>query len=276
MKPMTSEQIAARYDDGYGRGHGSGYKPWLGIRDVPSLGVATEFEGWKTGRTHVVFSNLERAAVLAAQRLDRVIDIREQFPLWPMSETEAIADELGVNHPVHPKGGNILMTTDILLSVAGSEPRLEPITVKPESKLGDVRVLEKLEIERVYWERRGSSLEIVTGIELPDALVTNLNWMDEYHTITPESLSQAEIEVALDYLFDQLHAGTGRALRTVCSAADGRLGHPVGTCMSVVRHALSRRYWTVPLDRKLDPGQPFPLPARNAAVARPLIEAAAP
>ena len=260
---MTADMVAARYNDGFGRGEGDTYKPWLGIRDVPSLGVATELKSWKTGRTHVVFSNIERTAILAAQWLDRVTDIREQFPLWPMTNTKAIAEELCVNHPSHPKGGQTLMTTDLLLTVSAPTPGHEAVAVKPKSELRDVRVLEKLEIERVYWERRGVPFSIVTDEELPESLASNLNWIDEYHFITVETLLQSDIEQAADHLFEMFNLEPRRSLRAVCSAADSRLGHPMGTCLAVVRHALSRRFWTVPLDRKLDPGKPFPMPTRT-------------
>ena len=274
MRVLTHDQLAKRYGEGYGRGEGAEYRPWLDIKDVPSLGKSTRVKGWKTGRGHVALSNLERAAILAAQWLDRVTDIREQYPLWPLEETEAIAADLGVNHPTHPKGGHVLMTTDILLTVSDAGAPLEAVTVKPDSDLDRVRVLEKLEIERVYWERRDVRMGIVTGKELPEGFIANLGWMHEYHSITAETLSEAEIDRAGDHLFDRLHGSPNRALRDICGEADERLGHrDAGTCLAVVRHALARKFWTVPLDRQIDPGMPLPPPARDMAMAHARVAA---
>lgn len=267
MRQWTPDQMVERYNKGFGRGEGVHYRPWLGAGDVPSKGVVTEFRGRKVDRIHVALSNLEHGAILAAQRIGRITDIREQFPLWPIEETEAIAASLGVTHPVHPRGGNVLMTTDILLTADGQHKRLEPITVKPESELKNSRVLEKFEIERLYWDARGGRLGIVTGRELPEALVRNLTWIDDYHVITSETLSPAAIDAIGDHLFDRILANPDAALNATCAEADDRMGYGPGTSLGVVRHAISRKLWTVPLDVRIDPGAPIPTPARTMTMA---------
>ncbi|MEW9502895.1 TnsA endonuclease N-terminal domain-containing protein [Jeotgalibacillus marinus] len=53
-------------------------------------------------------------------------DIREQFPLLPIEETIIIADELGIDHPKHPKTGEyIVMTTDFILTVENGNERID-------------------------------------------------------------------------------------------------------------------------------------------------------
>ena len=267
MRQWTPDQMVERYNKGFGRGEGVLYRPWLGAGDVPSKGVVTEFQGRKVNRIHVALSNLELGAILAAQRIARVVDIREQFPLWPLEETEAIAEKLGVTHPVHPRGGNIMMTTDILLTVEGAHARPEPITVKPEGDLKDSRVLEKFEIERLYWDARGARLGIVTGQELPKGLVHNLSWIDDYHEITSETLSPEAIDGIGDHLFDRILANPRAALNATCAEADNRMGYGSGTCLGVVRHAISRNLWTVPLAVRIDPGAPLPTPSRTTSMA---------
>jgi hypothetical protein len=264
MRKLSSERILARRREGFGCGEGVDYRPWLGAGDVPSRGVTTVFPGRKTGRTHVAFSHLERSAMLTAQWLDEVIDVREQFPLWPLDETLALADKLGVTHPSHSDGTPIVMTTDILLTVRNADPQLQPITVKPDTELNNSRVLERLEIERLYWANRDLKLGIVTGLELPEFLIKNLDWVDEYYDISAETLDPEEIPGLIDYLFDQFSSDSARRLRTVCAEADNRLGHGPGTSLAVVRHALARKLWRVPMDQKLDPGLPLPIPTRAA------------
>ena len=267
MRQWTPDQLVERYSKGFGRGERMLYRPWLGAGDVPSKGVVTEFQGRKVNRIHVALSNLEHSAILAAQRIDRVIDIREQFPLWPLEETLAIAATLGVTHPAHPRGGHVIMTTDILLTVEGPHTRPEPITVKPEGDLKDSRVLEKFEIERLYWEARGARLGIVTAKELPKGLVHNLSWINDYHEITSETLSPAAIDAIGDHLFDRILANPYAALNATCAEANSRMGYGSGTCLGVVRHAISRKLWIVPLDVKIDPGAPLPTPARTMSMA---------
>jgi hypothetical protein len=269
MAKWTPDQMVERYGKGWGNGEGAGYKPWLRPGDVPSRGIVTEFQARKFDRIYISLSLLERGAILAAQWLDHVTDIREQWPLWPLEETEAIAYELGVTHPTYPGGGgHVMMTTDILLTVGSDTPALEPITVKPSSELNNKRVLEKFEIERIYWLRRNVRLGLVTEQELPKDLIGNLQWMDEYYEITSETLSAEAIAMTGDYLFEQVHAQSNQPLNEICAAGDDRLGYVNrGTCLSVVRHALARKLWKVPLDRKINPSFPLPLPTRLASMA---------
>lgn len=258
MRPMTREQIAERYAEGYGRGEGPTYRPWLQAHDVPSKGVTFRVNGRKTGRQHVLFSTIERNAFLASQWLDDVVDIREQFPLWPIEETEEIAEELCVNHPAHPKGGVVLMTTDLLLTTEAG--RMQAVAVKPADEISERRVLEKLEIERLYWERRGVPWSIVTERELPAAFAANLVWIDDYYEITAETIEPQQIPRIEMYLFEKLAAAGDIPLNRICVDADDRLGQATGNCLGVVRHALARKRWRIPLDRKIAPDSPLATP----------------
>src|SRR5437868_15246520 len=94
--------IERRIKEGRGQGKGAHYKPWLTIQDVPSLGLATRILGWKTGRVHHLLSKLELTDFYTQDWAKRVIDIREQYPLLPLSETLAIAQACGIRYPTVP------------------------------------------------------------------------------------------------------------------------------------------------------------------------------
>ncbi len=262
MRPMTREQVVARYAKGFGQGEGRDYRPWLQAHDVPSQGVTFRMNGRTTGRQHVLFSTIERNGFLAAQWLDDVVDIREQFPLWPLEATEAVAESLAINHSIHPKGGVVLMTTDLLLTTR--DGGMEAIAIKPADKLCETRVLEKLEIERVYWKGLGVPWSIVTERELPEAFVANLVWLNDYYEITPETIAPDQIPRFEAHLFDKLTSTTDVPLNVVCAEADDRLGQTPGTCLGVFRHALARKRWRLPLDQRIVPAAPLGTPPELA------------
>ena len=58
-RAITAAKIENMIKEGRGQGHGSEYRLWLTIRDVPSQGLSTRFPGWKTGRVHHFLSQLE-------------------------------------------------------------------------------------------------------------------------------------------------------------------------------------------------------------------------
>lgn len=121
---------------------------------------------------------MERNYFYLTEFSDVVLDIREQFPLLPQEETIVIAEELGIKHPTDPKTGDpIVMTTDFLLTVDKGQGVFEVAhTIKMKDKLLEERVLEKFEIEREYWERKGTSWGIVTEEEIDKTMARNISW----------------------------------------------------------------------------------------------------
>jgi hypothetical protein len=98
---------------------------------------------------------MERNYFYILEYSDNVIDIREQYPLLPIEDTISIANELGISYPRHPEiGEDIIMTTDFLITVS-TEGGVKEVarTIKSKDDLLDKRILEKFEIERVFWKK---------------------------------------------------------------------------------------------------------------------------
>ncbi|MBP2316933.1 TnsA endonuclease N-terminal domain-containing protein [Azospirillum soli] len=264
----SKDDLKPRIAAGYGQGQGASYRPWLGITDVPSQGTATRVTRRHTGRIHVFFSSIELGAFLASEWLDRVIDVREQFPLIDMDEVEAIAAEIGVRLPTFGKSGAaIVPTTDFLLTVRDPVRGqcLEVIAVKPQKKLLSSRVLELLEIERLYFVRKGVPWSLVTEAELPKPLIDNLLWVSRYYHPEALEVNTAEIERTERIVFDFVasNPATGLALGHACAEVDDRLGLRAGLALSVVRHAVARKWWLANLQVRIDALAPPPAFTRN-------------
>ncbi|ASJ53817.1 hypothetical protein BP422_09800 [Brevibacillus formosus] len=55
-------------------------------------------------------------------------------------------------------------------------------TVKPAAELEDKRTIEKFEIERRYRESHHVDWGIITGLDIPDYVVRNIEWVHkEFH-----------------------------------------------------------------------------------------------
>lgn len=81
----------------YGVGVGTEYKPWLRIQDVASRGIRSQIWGRKTNRVHHLLSSIESQFFYLAEFSDSVTDIREQFPLLPITLSNKIAVTLGLS-----------------------------------------------------------------------------------------------------------------------------------------------------------------------------------
>ena len=92
VRALIDQDAVARFVAcGRGQGTGVSYLPWLLVRDVPSKGLSTRIEGWKTGRIHHFLSELELMYYYVLEWSKIVLDIREQYPLLPLEETISIA-----------------------------------------------------------------------------------------------------------------------------------------------------------------------------------------
>lgn len=180
-KLITYEDYSRSLKNGYGVGEGKNYKPWLRVQDVKSHGVRAGILGYKTRRIHHMLSSLETDFFYLAEFSDSVCDIREQFPLFPLELMHKIATTLGISPPRVPVAGTLsVMTTDFLLTrQVDGQTFYEAVTVKPESELSHMRVMEKLEIERVWWELLGIQFSIYTGNEQTRYESRNIAWVTD-------------------------------------------------------------------------------------------------
>jgi hypothetical protein len=78
VRALIDQDSVARFEArGRGKGTGARYLPWLRVQDVPSKGLSTRVEGWKTGRIHHFLSTLELIYYYIVEWSSIVTDIRE-------------------------------------------------------------------------------------------------------------------------------------------------------------------------------------------------------
>jgi hypothetical protein len=188
---------------------------------------------------------------------ESVCDIREQYPLLPLEETQEIAEQCGFTHPTNPATQqSVVMTTDFLITIKGKNSEIEHArAIKPSSELKSSRTLEKLEIERLYWEKRGTNWGIVTEIDIPEVFVKNINWVHRlYERDDLKPLSQADIVRIESFLRPQVIQGKC-PLTKLTNDCDDKLGLDPGSSLSVVRHLIANKCWQVNMQQPIKPGQ---------------------
>jgi hypothetical protein len=251
----TKKSIEKRSKEGRGAGRLSSYKPWLHIQDVPSEGLASRVKGWKTGRVHHFMSLLELAYFYILEWSLHVVDIREQFPLFPQKETITIAASCGVTHPFdyrtkHP----VVMTTDFNISTLKEGKIVDCVrTVKYAKDLRSKRTLEKLEIERRYFSARNTDWGIVTENDISRVLAKNVQWVHQYrYTSHFTTLSEEDVRQIASVLTERV-VGQDKSLRNITLECDDHLGLELGTSLSIARHLLANRHWQVDMMKPLNP-----------------------
>lgn len=177
----------------------------------------------------------------------------------PLEETLVISDELGIKHPTNPKTGEpIVMTTDFLLTVNKSEGSVELArTIKMKDELLKERVLEKFEIERVYWKKRGVDWGIVTELEIPKTLARNISYIHDYYdiqqydafqNISPQFIEDLGIEL-LKRVLD-----TDKSIREITNLFDKEVHVSLGSGMTLFYHLLTQKIIQIDMLKQLIEG----------------------
>jgi hypothetical protein len=262
--------IERRRKQGFGEGEGASYKPWSTAQSFSSRGMTHRVFSEKTGRMHTYYSTPELGCGLLLEWSDEVLDYREQFPMHDLAETQEIAANLGYEHPTRRRRSrgqtieeDMVMTVDFLVTLAREigDVRQVAISVKLTESLDDPaqqqRTLEKEEIARRYWERRGVPFRFVTDRELPRVLIENLSLVFHYVQLDGLGIPEEEISSALDHLYDRIAAAPGVAVNRTCALMDERLRLPKGTSAALVWHAIATKCWSVDMTARLDPERPL-------------------
>jgi hypothetical protein len=241
---MKRKSITARkmITEGRGEGRLSQYKPGLRIQDVSSHGLSTRIKGWKTQREHHFLSKLELSYFFLLEWSPLVLDVREQYPL-DLKETMAIAESLGIRHPTDPHTKHpVVLTTDFLITISRSMNCEEKArTIKPASKLSSKRVLEKFEIERIYWEEREVDWGIVTEKDIDQVIASNVEWVHPYKDqVNLSPLKENIIHRITDSLIPQI-LKEDVPLNQLTDNNDINLGLTPGSSLMVVRHLIANR-----------------------------------
>ena len=229
------------------------YQPFLTVWDFPSRGRSHRIQSNTVGRIHHLFSDLERAAFYALDN-SGVTDIREQYPLLPMSETSAIANALDYRPPSFA-GQLTVMTTDLL--VTWPDGAHEAYAVKHSEDLLRPRTKQKLEIEAEYWRRRSIPWKVLTEHELSTPRIAALGWLHRYHDPRSVPLTGANLERVTATVASRILKNQQQALATLCSDCDDQLALEPGTALAVARHAIAIGAWPVNLDMGLNPMRPL-------------------
>lgn len=188
--------------EGRGQGEGKEYKPWLTVRDFPSMGRVTRVFGWTTQRIHHFFSDTQLKYFYLLDWEERVIDIREHYPLIDLEVVLKDTSDLRLGKFIDRKTKEpYILTTTFLITLLNSDGKksFAARSIKYASELEKKSTIEKLEIERRYWKARGIDWGIVTNKDINDVRARNIEWVHSaMNSDDCNGLSKAEF----DDLFD--------------------------------------------------------------------------
>jgi hypothetical protein len=245
-----NERVYRRYiREGRGQGAGAAYKPWLTVRDFPSLGVVSRVKGRTTGRVCHLMSTNETNLFYSLDWSDSVLDIREQYPLSDLAEAIGIAEKAHIRYPYDSKSGfPYVMTSDFFVETTSGTVVL---SVKPSSELDKPRTLEKLEVERRYWKARDVKWELVTEREINQAKARNIEWLSQASDLSQFGLSAAQQILCKDFLMSRYTPLSNNAA-DLFRELEQLFGLSGGMGLNVYKHLAYHKRIDIDISRPID------------------------
>ena len=114
------------------------------------------------------------------------------------------------------------------------------------------RNLEKLEIERCYWQRRNIDWGIVTEREVSQTIAENIKWLHPYLDLN--DLPQSDI-TRITMVMTPLVLQAKDSLADIAAICDDQLGLRPGLSLLVVRHLLANRVGQVNMVKPIRPSE---------------------
>lgn len=253
FKGLTQKQIDKRFKEGRGQGAGRDYEPFIYTHEVSSSGRVHRLFGHKTQRIHHLLSDLEVAIFLTLDWSPSVVDIREQFPLNP-ADTKAIAQEAGISH-VQYKGVPQVLSSDFLISTNREELPTFAIQAKYADDLNKPVTIERLELERRYWELKEYPWYIATEREISRTSLDNIKWL---YPAQQEPLKNVELQRYYQLYSKAFESSPDKNIISAAQDIDLSYDLENGTALYWLRNLLARRFFIFDINtpyRKLSSSQ---------------------
>lgn len=249
----TKSKLNRYIKEGRGQGEGANYIPWIKTNEFSSKGRATRIYGIKTNRIHHLHSDNQLRAFLIFEWSDRVIDIRESYPLLDLMEAVDKKDDLRLDKFVDKETGEpYVLTTNFLITTRNEHGQIEYFAraVKNYSELHRKSTIEKFEIERRYWLAKGIDWKVITNRELNKQFCKNIEWVRE--TLIQESKGTSEIKKLSEELIFYLISSQQIRLKDLLKQFEGTNSLEAGTGLYIFRYLVARKIIQINMKEKVD------------------------
>lgn len=174
--------LKTRIQRGRGVSKGIDYKPWLKIRDVPSIGTSSSISGIIIPRPYNLLSELETIYFYLIERKKSTFDIQEQWPILDIDRTLELCAEYGVRHNF--RGSNPEpFTIDFLITSKNAQytSEIRAASIKTPEDASNPLIRQRLLIEYLWCKERGIPWTLIDTSRFTKTLLENLRFIRSWH-----------------------------------------------------------------------------------------------
>lgn len=250
---MWSETKFKRFiSEGRGQGKREKYRPWLTVSDIPSRGRSTRLYSHKANRIVHLLTDAQLRYFYLLEWSASTTDINEQYPLLNM---ETIIDQLDGSLIKRLKGRDnlphVMLTTFLITAMDGQGKEYQSArTIKDAVELEKAQTIERLELQRRYFNSRNIDFGIVTPYEIPMQRSKNIEWVLSALNVTNYGVTQSEMIRYSERLLDRL-SSKNKSLNDILTAFDRHMNVEVGTGLFVLRYLIASRRIQINMDLEI-------------------------
>ncbi|WP_025680629.1 heteromeric transposase endonuclease subunit TnsA [Paenibacillus massiliensis] len=243
--------------EGRGQGRGAEYQPWLNVHSIASRGRVSRVSGWKTGRVHHFLSDNETRYFYLCEWSDAVIDIREHYPLLDLYEMADILDEELIKKLMDRRTGtpHILAST-FLITVKNErgQERHFARNIKEGRELEKNSVIERYEVIRRYWHKKGIPWALLTPSEINAVRAKNIEWLHAARRLSDWGYSEQQISSETQLLVELLSYRQG-TIKNAIHRFDSQASGDEGKGLLLFKHLLATKRIKLDMDKPIDLNQ---------------------
>ena len=186
---------------------------------------------------------------------DNVLDIREHYPLFNCEEV--IQNKAGLNFDLFKDkdtGTPYILSTSFLITLKKANGKIAYVarSLKADYELERKTALERLEIERRYWQSQNIDWGIVTQKEIPVVKAKNIEWI---HSSLYPSDERGFTDEEADYYcnaFVEKLAGSNTSIRDFATRFDRLFNLDTGSGVYIFKRLIALKRIMVDMNKKID------------------------
>ena len=242
--------------EGRGQGEQASYRPWLQVQDIASQGRSTRvFGNLTTRRVHHLLSDLQLNYFYLLEFDDQVIDIREQYPLLDFHEMGISIDQ-GLEKKLFDAKTKVphVFTISFLVTRVDRNHNLfyEARVIKASSELEKKATLERLELQRRYFEKKNIDFGIITEKEINIQLSRNIGWALTAYDLQDYPELVRNYEFLKTDLLQYLSVFKDVSFQHIFAKLEKSYQLNEGMCLILFKHLIATKMITMELNRKIE------------------------
>lgn len=256
IRDWNDSTIKRFLKEGRGQGEGATYKSWLQVQDISSQGRSTRiFGNMTTQRVHHLLSDLQLYYWYLLEFDERVIDIREQYPLLDYHELN-----IQLDHALEKKLFNTKTKVPHIFTISflvtridgNNNPYYEARVIKMSSELEKKATIERLELLRRYFEKKNIGFGIVTEKEINQQMSRNIGWALTAYDIQDYPDLVGNIDFLKSDMLNNLSFNTERTFQSVFSMLERSYQLNEGMGLILFKHLIATKQIMMDMSRKID------------------------